>query len=116
MVLLDGEEVSRINISPSNGVGDVNPEIMLSFSDQASIQVFKKAITSAVGSDREINGDPDFDIEVVYQEGLPTHAIHLWLGGKDEESMMTYMVDTENTTYLTTSKLTNQLRSILDAK
>lgn len=116
MVLLDGEEVDRINVSPSNGVGDINPEIMLSFSDKESIQVFEKAITSALGTGKEINGDPDFDIEVVYQEELPTHPIHLWLGAKDEESMMTYMVDSENTTYLTTSKLTNQLRSILDTE
>jgi len=49
---------------------------------------------------------------VAYDGGLPTHAIHLWLGEENEKSILMYMVGAEET-YLTSSKTTNQLRELL---
>ena len=40
---------------------------------------------------------------VEYDGGLPTHAIHLWLGEEGEKSILMYMVG-EGETYLTIVK------------
>ena len=112
MVLLD-EKVKEINVSKSSGVGDMNQDIILSFNDKQSIKVFEKAIRTAVKQQSNINAKkPDYDVMVEYNGGFPTHAIHLWLGEKDEKSTLMYMVG-EGETYLTSQKTTNQLRELL---
>jgi hypothetical protein len=111
MVLLD-EKVKEINVSKSNGVGDMNQDIILSFDDKESIKVFEKAIRTAVKHQSNINeSKPDYDVMVEYVGGLPTHAIHLWLGDEGEKSILMYMVGGE--TYLTSSKATDQLRELI---
>ena len=114
MVLLD-EKVREINVSKSGGMGDMNQDIMLSFNDQESIKVFEKAIRTAVKQPpttfiHEVK--PDYDVMVEYDVGFPTHAIHLWLGEKDEQITLIYMVG-DGETYLTTKKTTNQLRELI---
>ena len=49
---------------------------------------------------------------VEYDDGFPTHAIHLWLGEEDEKSTLMYMVG-EGETYLTSLRTTNQLRELI---
>ncbi|MFZ0447590.1 MAG: hypothetical protein WAM95_23715, partial [Bacillus sp. (in: firmicutes)] len=64
MVLLD-ERVKEINVSKSNGVGDMNQNIILSFDDKESIKVFEKAIRTAVKQQSNINeSKPDYDVMV----------------------------------------------------
>ena len=105
MVLLD-EKVKEIKVSKSNGVGDMNQDIILSFDDKESIKVFEKAIRTAVKHQSNINETkPDYDVMVEYDGGFPTHAIHLWLGEEDEKSTLMYMVG-EGETYVTSSKAT----------
>ena len=112
MVLLD-EKVKEINVSKSGGIGDMNQDITFSFNDEQSIKVFEKAIRTAVKQQSDINETkPDFDVMVEYDEGFPTHAIHLWLGEENEKSTLMYMVG-EGETYLTSSKTTNQLRELI---
>lgn len=112
MVLLD-EKVKEINVSKSNGVGDMNQDIIFSFDDKESIKVFEKAIRTAVIHQSNINETtPDYDVMVEYDGGLPTHAIHLWLGEEGEKSILVYMVG-EGETYLTSSKATDQLRELI---
>ena len=112
MVLLD-EKVKEINVSKSNGVGDMNQDIILSFDDKESIKVFEKAIRTAVKQQSNINETkPDYDVMVEYDGGFPTHAIHLWLGEEGEKSILMYMVG-EGETYLTSSKATDQLRELI---
>ncbi|MCH1625265.1 hypothetical protein [Fredinandcohnia quinoae] len=113
MSLLD-EKVSRINISKSNGVGDMNQDIILSVDDKKSVAIIEKAIRTAVKQESKIPSgeNPDFDIMVEYEGGLPTHALHLWLGNEGEISTLSYMTDTGDV-YITTGKTTNQLRDIL---
>lgn len=112
MVLLD-EKVKEINVSNSLGIGDINQDIILSFDDQESIKVFEKSIRTALK--QQVNIDeikPDYDVMVQYEGGLPTHAIHLWLGQEGEKSTLMYMVG-EGQTYVTTSKATSQLRKLI---
>lgn len=111
MVLLE-EKVKEINVSKSGGIGDMNQDIIFPFNDDQSIKVFEKAIKTAVEQQPDINATkPDFDVMVEYDGGYPTHAIHLWLGEKNEKSILMYIVGEE--TYVTSSKTTNQLRELL---
>ncbi|MEK5233833.1 hypothetical protein MHB42_19245 [Lysinibacillus sp. FSL K6-0232] len=112
MVLLD-EKVREVNVSKSGGIGDMNQDIIFSFKDEQAIKVFEKAIRTAVKQQSNINEtNPDYNVMVEYEGGLPTHAIHLWLGEEDEKSTLMYMVG-EGETYLTSSKATNQLRELI---
>jgi hypothetical protein len=112
MVLLD-EKVKEINIAKSSGVGDMNQDTFLSIDDRQAIKVFEKAIKTAYKQKSDLNkAKPDYDVMVEYEEGLPTHAIHLWLGEENEESILMYMVG-EGETYLTSSKTTNDLRELI---
>ena len=112
MVLLD-EKVKEIKVSKSSGVGDMNQDILLSFNDNHSIKVIEKAIRTAVKQQSDINEiKPDYDVMVEYDDGFPTHAIHLWLGEEDEKSTLMYMVG-EGETYLTSLRTTNQLRELI---
>ena len=112
MVLLD-EKVKEINVSKSNGVGDMNQDIIFSFNDEQSIKVFEKAIKTAVKQQLDIDETkPDYDVMVEYDGGFPTHAIHLWLGEEGEKSILMYMVG-EGETYLTSSRATDQLRKLI---
>ena len=64
----------------------MNQDIIFSFNDEQSIKVFEKAIKTAVKQKSDINETkPDYDVMVEYDGGLPTHAIHLWLGEEDEK-------------------------------
>ena len=112
MVLLD-EKVKEVNVAKSSGVGDMNQDIILSLDNKQSIKVFEMAIRNAVIHQSNINETtPDYDVMVKYDGGLPTHAIHLWLGEEGEKSILMYMVG-EGETYLTTSKATDQLRELI---
>lgn len=112
MILLD-EEIKEINLSKSGGIGDMNQDFIKSLQDKESIKVMEKAIRTAVKQSSDIgNSNPDYDVMVEYDEGFPTHAIHLWLGEENENSTLMYMVG-EGETYLTSSNTTNQLRELL---
>lgn len=114
MVLLD-EKVKTVNVSKSKGIGGMNTEILQSFTDEKSIKVFEKAITTAEKQPGKIDvSKPEYDVMVEYEAGegaLPTHATHLWLGGENEKSTLMYLEDDE--VYLTTPETTKQLRTLL---
>lgn len=114
MVLLD-EKVKEVNVSNSVNVGEVNPNIIFSYDEKEAIKVFENAIKTAVKQTTNIETKPDYDVLVEYDGGLPTHAIHLWLGEEDEKSILMYMVG-EGETYVTSSKATNELRGLLFSK
>lgn len=115
MVLLD-EKVSEIKISESNGTGEMNEDIILFIKDKKSIDVFKKAITTAVKQPGEVKiSEPDYDVMVEYEAdegGLPTHGMHLWLGKENEKSTLMYITDS-STVYLTSPKITKELRRLI---
>lgn len=115
MVLLE-KPIAEVNLSKSNGFGEINDDFIFKFNDDETIKVFEKAILSAekIGgkSNRTV---PDYDLVVVYEGGLPSHAIYLWLGNEDETSTMKYLTD-EEVAYVTSAKTTNQLRELLISK
>lgn len=117
MVLLD-EKLSEINISESNGTGEMNEEIILSIKDEKSIDVFEKAITTAVKQPGEVKiPEPDYGVMVEYEAeegGLPTHGIHLWLGKENEKS--TFMYITDDSIYLTSPQMTQELRRLISTE
>ena len=114
MVLLD-EKVKAIHIAESNGLEDINTEILQTFLDEKSISLFEKAIWTAQKQSGQIDvSEPEYDVMVEYDAGegeLPTHEIHLWLGGENERSTLMYIEDDE--VYLTTPAITKKLRTLL---
>lgn len=111
MVLLD-EKVSEVKISKSNGFGEMNEDIILSFKDKKSLDIFEKAITTAIKQPGKADiSEPEYDVMVEYEGELPTHGIHLWLGKKDEKS--TFMYITDDSVYLTSPQMTNKLRKLI---
>lgn len=111
MNLLD-EKISAIKVSNSEGVGDMNLHIALTIDEQEQIKVIEKVIRSAVKKNVSLDRQPDYDVMVEYEGGLPTHAIHLWLGEEGAKSILMYMVG-EGETYVTSEKHTERLRKIL---
>ncbi|NPC91862.1 hypothetical protein HOO54_06345 [Bacillus sp. WMMC1349] len=114
MVLLD-EKISQIKISKSNGTGEMNEEMLLSIRDKESLDVFEKAITTAVKQSGKVDkSKPDYDVVVEYEGdegGLPPHGIHLWLGQENEKS--TFMYITDDSIYLTSPQMTKELRRLI---
>jgi len=111
MALLD-EKISQINISESNGAGEMNDEILLSINDKESLDVFEKVITTAIKQSSKVDkSKPDYDVMVEYEAGLPTHGIHLWLGKENEKSSFMYV--TNDSIYLTSPQMTKELRRLL---
>lgn len=111
MVLLD-EKVTEVKISKSNGFGEMNEDIILSFKDNKSLDIFEKAITTAIKQPGKADiSEPEYDVMVEYEGELPTHGIHLWLGKEDEKS--TFMYITDDSVYLTSPQMTNKLRKLI---
>lgn len=114
MVLLD-EEISEIQISKSNGTGEMNEDTILSIKDKESLDIFEKAITTAVKQSGKVDyAKPNYDVMVEYESdggGLPTHGIHLWLGKENEKSALMYITD--DSIYLTSPQMTKKLRELI---
>ncbi|MBS4179424.1 hypothetical protein [Lederbergia citrea] len=111
MVLLE-EKIAAVNISKSNGFDDMNVDILQSFTDDESIRTFKNAITTAQKQMGKVDvSEPEYDVMVEYENELPTHGIHLWLGKESEKSMFMYIGDDE--VYLTSPKTTGKLRALI---
>ncbi len=112
MVLLD-EPIAEVNVSKSMGFGEINEDFLFNFNDDETIKIFEKAILGAksINSKADLT-EPEYDLVVVYEGELPSHAIYLWLGDENEESIMMYLTD-EETAYMTSVKATNQLRELL---
>ena len=117
MVLLN-EEISEINLSLSNGTGEMNDEIIFTVKDEKDVEIFENAILTATKQNNYGKLEkPHYDVMVEYKsdEGkLPTHAIHLWLGEENENSIFTYMLSDD--VYFTSPKVTAELREILLAE
>ena len=112
MVLLD-EKIMKVEVSKSNGVGDINLEILKTFEDNPTVRIFENAIKNAVMKEVTLpKSTPDYDLIINYGNDLPKHAIHLWLGGDNEQSIMMYMVEGGDT-YVTSMKITKALRDLL---
>lgn len=112
MVLMD-EPLDAVNISESKGRGDMNLDLLLSFSDKDALAFCEKAITTArlQSGDGEMS-NPDYDVMVEYKSdsdgGFPAHGIHLWLGDEGEKSYFMYIEG--DMLYETSAKVTEEMR------
>lgn len=110
MVLLD-EKISEVRVSKSNGFGEMNEDYIRSFKDSKSLNIFEKAITTAVRMPGDVDmPKPEYDIIVEYEKGLPPHGIHLWLG--EEKSTLMYVAD-DTVVYLTSPEMTSKIRKLI---
>ncbi|MBP2243265.1 hypothetical protein J2Z40_003864 [Cytobacillus eiseniae] len=114
MVLLD-EKISEVKISESKGFGGMNEETIQTFKDKKSLDIFKMAITTAIKQPQQAEiAEPEYDVMVEYESDkgeLPTHGIHLLLGKENEKSMFMYITD--DSAYLTSPKMTMELRKLI---
>lgn len=115
MVLMD-EPLEAVNISESKGRGDMNMDLLHSFSDKQELDFWERAITTArlQSGDRELT-NPDYDVMVEYKPdsdgGFPAHGIHLWLGDEGEKSYFMYIEGAG--VYETSARMTNDLREYI---
>ncbi|WP_417898141.1 hypothetical protein ABN702_18050 [Bacillus haimaensis] len=115
MVLMD-EPLEAVNISESNGRGDMNLDLLHSFSDKDALDFWERAITTArlQSGDGELS-NPDYDVMVEYKTdsegGFPAHGIHLWLGDEGEKSYFMYIEG--DGVYETSAKVTEELRNYI---
>ncbi len=112
MVLLD-ESIERVDISVSNGVGEINDEVFVSYTDKKSIQVFESVITNAREDQVDVSMTPDYDLVVSYGDNFPSHAIYVWLGEAGEESVLSYLAG-DGETYVADAQATEELRALLE--
>ncbi|MGD6818747.1 hypothetical protein [Metabacillus sp. 84] len=112
MVLLD-EQISEVNVSVSKGAGEMNQDILFSFTDQDETWIFEQAIKTAVkdSSSSGTRETPDYDLAIEYGEEFPPHGIHLWLG--EEETPSTFSYVTDDAVFLTSTHTTNKLRKLI---
>ncbi|MBS4201784.1 hypothetical protein KHA93_19455 [Bacillus sp. FJAT-49732] len=114
MSLLD-EKIAVIHIAKSKGIGEMNEDILISFKDKQSLDIFEKAIKTAVKEPGKVNVlEPEYDVMVEYKSkegGLPVHALHLWLGKEKEKSTFMYMMD--DYIYHTSPQMTSKLRKLI---
>ncbi|MGD6830605.1 hypothetical protein ACQCT5_00490 [Sutcliffiella halmapala] len=112
MVLMD-EPLEAVNISESKGRGDMNLDLLHSFSDKDTLEFWERAITTA----RLQSGDgklsnPDYDVMVEYKSdsdgGFPANGLHLWLGEEGEKSYFMYIEG--DGVYETSAKVTEELQ------
>lgn len=114
MTLLD-EKIVEVKVSESKGLGGMNEDIIYSFKDQKSLNIFETAIRTAVEQPGEkVVSEPEYDVMVEYKSSngeFPTHGLHLWLGKEDEVSTFVYIAD--DVVYHTSPKMTNKFRMLL---
>ncbi len=116
LALLD-EEIAEIRLTESKGmqiIGEEDAETLFAFTDPKDIAVLKKVLTTAVLHEQFIPpGDPEFHLYVHYEEDLPVHAFHLWLGNDEEQSLIMYMIDETEKIYVVSDEMSKQLRSFI---
>lgn len=102
------DEISKVSISNSNEIGNINTDFFAIYEGEEVLEAFQNIFTSAVKQEGIVDiSEPEFDLEVVYNEGSK-QEYHLWLGEKDEESTLMNVGDT-HTIYSISEEATNQL-------
>ncbi|WP_217587277.1 hypothetical protein [Lentibacillus saliphilus] len=114
MDLLD-EDIAAVKLSKSNGHGGINEDVSYVFTDQQTLDFFRKAITTATKDSNDVVNDPEYDVMVEYEPNkdgqLPTHGLHLILGETGSASKLMYVTNTD--VYVTTKNVTKKLRQLI---
>lgn len=110
-LLLDGE-ITKVNISSSNGFGTINSDFFAVFDDEENLDAFKEILSNAVEEEGIVDMIvPEFDIEVIYENGRK-QGFHLWIGESSQRSSL-MKVDDTHTIYTIASEMTKRLREFV---
>lgn len=114
--LLD-EPIAEIRVTESQGmqiIGEEDSKTLFTFTDPKDITVFEKALTTAALHEESIPpGEPEFHLYVHYENNLPVHAFHLWLGNDKEQCLLMYMIDETEKIYVVSDEMSKQLRAFI---
>lgn len=112
LALLD-ENIATIHLSESNGVGEMNEEVVASYVNREFITTVETVLRSAtLQTEQPPSALPDYDVQVEYEGNLPVHALHLWLGNSGEPAFVTYMIG-EGEVYSISAKQADKLRELI---
>ncbi|MED1603290.1 hypothetical protein [Alkalihalophilus marmarensis] len=113
MVLLE-EPIVQIDVSyPRGGIVNADDESLYSYTDEATIQSFRKIMKNTREQPVEVTTYPNYEIVVTYANELPMHGVYVWLGEEGEESVLTYLPNFEET-YITNANTTKMLRKLIE--
>ncbi|MGG4107681.1 hypothetical protein AAXB25_27710 [Paenibacillus lautus] len=87
----------------------------MSFKDAKAVSVFEEAIRTARKQPDDAKPTaPDYDVMVIYAQQSPIHAIKLWLGEEDQESVFSYgFKDWGEDVYVVSAKHTDRMRELI---
>lgn len=112
LALLD-EKIETIRVSKSTGLGLNNEESVVAIEEVEQIAVLEAALRNAkLQSGVLPEAMPEYDLMVEYQNGLPSHPLHLWLGEEGEEALVTYTVNYEEV-YKISAKDADEIRKVI---
>lgn len=104
--------ISKVNISKSNGFGKLNSDFFIVYQDKESLDIFNNAISTAVKREGVADmAEPEFDLKVSYTGGNK-QGFHLWLGENGQKSTIMKVNDT-HITYSISEEMTDQLIDLL---
>lgn len=104
--------IDEVRLSSFENYGGINEEYELSFEGKDELNVFEKAITTAVKqTSSHSNSEPDYDMLVEYAsaEGdLQTHGIHMWLG-----ETVKFMYIADESIYVVSPSMSEKIHALL---
>ena len=110
---ISSDEISKVSISNSNNIGNINTDFFMVYEDEEVLEVFQDIFRNAVKQEGIVDiSEPNFDLEVTYEEGNKGEY-HLWLGEKDQNSTLMNSEDT-HTIYSISEEATNQLIDLIN--
>lgn len=113
LVFLD-ESIVEIRVTVFKGmqiISEEDAETLFTFTDPKVIAVIEKVFTTAVLHEQIIlPSEPEFHFYVHYEQELPVHAFHLWLGNDEEQSLIMYMCDEMEKIYFVHDEMAKRFR------
>lgn len=105
-------QLTNVNISKSQGFGEMNSDFFAVYTDKTSLDIFQHAIATAVQQEGAVNVvDPEFDLQLVTTKSQKSNY-YLWLGQEGQQSSLMEATDT-HTLYALTEEATASLRTLL---
>lgn len=112
LALLD-EKIETIRVSKSTGLGLNNEESVVAIEKEEQVAVLEAALRNAKLQSGELpEATPEYDLMVEYQNGLPSHPLHLWLGEEGVEALVAYTVNYEEV-YKISAKDADEIRKVI---
>ena len=109
--------ISEISISNSNGYDGLNENYFVFINQTEAILGFEEVLKNARGKNQDvdvINGKPDYDILIRYENG-DTNGLHFILGNTGAESIV-MNIGHENIGYFISPEETNKIRKLLNVQ